>query len=165
MQDTVCIALLIGGALLVAVEVFIPGGVLGTIGSVMLVIALAMAFSSDSFSTEVASWMTAGVIAFVVLTVVAWMKYFTRTPIGRRMTISADLSDASATDETLVGLAGRSGEALSDLRPAGFASIDGRRVDVITQGGMIGKGMQIRVVKVEGNRVVVKTTNIGEKQK
>jgi membrane-bound serine protease (ClpP class) len=149
-------ALLIGGALLVSAELFIPGGILGTIGGFMLAIALIIAFSSDSFSTRTASWMTLGVIAFVILTAVAWMKYFPITPIGKGMTISKDLSDASGTDETLVALEGKAGEAISDLRPAGFARIDGRRVDVVTQGGMIEKGTPVKVIDIEGNRVVVK---------
>jgi membrane-bound serine protease (ClpP class) len=156
MPETLCISLLIGGGLLVAAELFIPGGVLGAIGGVMLAIALIMAFSSESFSTQAATWMTAGVVAFVILTAAAWMKYFPMTPIGRGMTISKDLSDASGTDDTLLALAGKSGEAISDLRPAGFARIDGRRVDVVTQGGMIEEGTPIKVIEIEGNRVVVK---------
>lgn len=156
MPETICISLLIGGGLLVAAELFIPGGILGMVGGVMLAIALIMAFSSDSFSTEAATWMTAGVVAFVILTAVAWMKYFPRTPIGRGMTISKDLSDASGTDDTLASLAGKSGEAISNLRPAGFARIEGRRVDVVTQGGMIRKGTPVKVIDIEGNRVVVK---------
>jgi len=156
MPETLCISLLIGGGLLVAAELFIPGGILGVFGGAMLAIALIIAFSSDSFSTQAAIWMSAGVVAFVVLVAVGWMKYFPRTPIGRGMTISTDLSDASGTDSSLTSLEGKSGEAISDLRPAGFARIDGKRIDVVTQGGMIAKGTPIEVIDIEGNRVVVK---------
>ena len=42
--------------------------------------------------------------------------------------------------ERLQSLTGATGEALSDLRPGGFALIDGQRVDVITRGEVIPRG-------------------------
>ena len=41
------------------------------------------------------------------------------------------------------------------LRPAGHATIDGRRVDVVSRGEAIEAGTRIRVIEVAGNRVVV----------
>ena len=41
------------------------------------------------------------------------------------------------------------------LRPAGFAEIGGRRVDVVTRGENIESGAAVKVLEVEGNRVVV----------
>jgi len=41
------------------------------------------------------------------------------------------------------------------LRPAGMALINGRRVDVVTEGAMIERDTPVRVVAVEGMRVVV----------
>ncbi|MCL1852556.1 MAG: hypothetical protein FWF88_05915 [Peptococcaceae bacterium] len=47
------------------------------------------------------------------------------------------------------------GEALTVLRPAGTAVIDGDRLDVVTEGGYIKQGDAVRVVSVEGVRIVV----------
>ena len=52
-------------------------------------------------------------------------------------------------------LRGHAGTAASYLRPAGIATIDGRRVDVLTEGEFIAAGTPIRVVRVEGARVFV----------
>ena len=41
------------------------------------------------------------------------------------------------------------------LRPAGIAEIDGRRIDVVSDGEMIEPSVTVRVIQVEGNRVVV----------
>ena len=49
----------------------------------------------------------------------------------------------------------KSGEAITNLVPAGKAKISGQLFDVITDGRMIEKGEKIRVVEVTGNRVVV----------
>jgi membrane-bound serine protease (ClpP class) len=48
------------------------------------------------------------------------------------------------------------GVTLSDLRPSGIASIDGERVDVVTEGEHISEGEPIEVVLDEGYRHVVR---------
>ncbi|HTD34058.1 MAG TPA: NfeD family protein, partial [Candidatus Elarobacter sp.] len=57
-------------------------------------------------------------------------------------------------------LRGRIGTAASYLRPAGIASVDGQRVDVLTEGEFIAQGTPIRVVRVEGARVFVEAVNL-----
>jgi len=53
-------------------------------------------------------------------------------------------------------LVGARGRALSRLRPAGRAEVDGRRLDVVTEGSFIEAGAPIEVVKVKANRIVVR---------
>jgi membrane-bound serine protease (ClpP class) len=48
------------------------------------------------------------------------------------------------------------GIAQTNLRPSGTAMINGQRVDVVTEGPMIEQGAAIKVVAVEGMRVVVR---------
>jgi membrane-bound serine protease (ClpP class) len=52
------------------------------------------------------------------------------------------------------------GVTLSDLRPSGIASIDGERVDVVTEGEHIPEGEPIEVVNDEGYRRVVRRAAI-----
>lgn len=56
-------------------------------------------------------------------------------------------------------LIGLEGVALTDLRPSGTASIDGERLDVVTEGGFIDKAERIRVVRSDGYRHVVESCN------
>ena len=53
-------------------------------------------------------------------------------------------------------LLGKEGVAYTPLRPSGTGLIDGRRVNVAADGEFIERDSQIRVVEVEGNRVVVR---------
>ena len=53
-------------------------------------------------------------------------------------------------------LTGRAGVALTDLRPSGIATIDGERIDVVSDGGFIAAGEPIAVVRDEGYRRVVR---------
>ena len=45
--------------------------------------------------------------------------------------------------------------SLTPLRPSGFVRIDGRRVDVQTQGDWVARGVDVQVIAVEGTRVLV----------
>ena len=54
------------------------------------------------------------------------------------------------------GLVGKMGKTVTDLRPAGTAWIEGRPVDVVAEGVFLKKGEMVRVIAVEGMRVVVR---------
>jgi membrane-bound serine protease (ClpP class) len=146
--------LLIAGLMFVGAEVFVPGGVLGILGGICLIGAVIAAFTA--FTPTVAAFISVLIIILVGVVIVMWIKFFPKSKIGRQMTATRDLASSKATEDGLSNLLGKDGEALSDLRPGGFARIDGHRVDVVTQGGMISRGERITVVEVEGNRVVVR---------
>ena len=60
---------------------------------------------------------------------------------------------------------GRAGRAPSPLRPAGIAVIEGKRVDVVSEGEHIDAGQFIEVTRVDGNRVVVhQISNINKEE-
>jgi membrane-bound serine protease (ClpP class) len=88
----------------------------------------------------------------------ALLRFLPHLPFGRRLVLDtgmqADLGYVSAPASDRQWL-GRTGTALSPLRPAGIAEIDGARVDVVSDGGFIDAGTSIEVTRVDGNRVVV----------
>ena len=62
-----------------------------------------------------------------------------------------------APPQELSALVGHSGQSVSPLRPAGVALIDGKRVDVVTNGEFIQPETEVEVIDVEGRRVVVRS--------
>ena len=64
-------------------------------------------------------------------------------------------------DAETQALVGKSGAAVTDLRPAGKATIEGRRVDVLTEGAYVARGTRVAVVRVEGNRIFVRAERAG----
>ena len=146
--------LLISGVILVGAEVFVPGGVLGTVGVLAVLAAVITGFSA--FGPVAGGYIAFGVIILMGVAIALWIKLFPGSPFGRRMTVSADLKLSKGTQSGLADLVGKRGEADSPLRPSGFAMLDGKRVDVVTQGEMLDKGTPIVVVRVESNRVIVR---------
>jgi membrane-bound serine protease (ClpP class) len=78
-----------------------------------------------------------------------------KTRFGKAMILSGPQAGATAEDPALRALVGKAGDTVSPLRPAGFARIDGARVDVVTRGEMLDVGCPVVVLDVAGNRVVV----------
>ena len=77
----------------------------------------------------------------------------------RRLTVyeTQEVSDGyTSEDPRDAALVGKEGVSTSQLRPAGLATICERRVDVVTRGELLDSGTKVKVIAVEGNRVVVK---------
>lgn len=149
---TLYAVLIVAGILMLGAEIYLPGGILGVAGAICLVGAIAVGFQID----PTFGWLSAAlVVVGTGVGVWLWIRLFPRTGVGRRLTLSADGREFKAPPAELKSLVGREGVTQTDLRPAGIAQIDGRRVDVVADGAWIEAGRPIRVLAVEGVRVVV----------
>ncbi len=146
-------AFLVSGILLICAEVFVPGGIVGAMGGIALLLAVVVSFIVFPHS---AFLIALAILVGLGASVALWIKFFPKSGIGKKMTLSNDGKDFKASQDGIGLLTGKEGETVSELRPAGFALIDGKKVDVVTEGDLIAKGVRIRVIQVEGNRVVVR---------
>lgn len=153
------VLLILAGVLLIAAEVLlIPGfGVAGLLGIGAIVFAVVRVFQDDSIA--VLGWTAlfgAGLLGLVM-----WMLPNARfaSPLKLSTRLVNPPAEQDPARAALVGtydhLLGTRGVAASDLRPAGVARFEGRRIDVVTQGDFIPAGTAIEVLRVEGNRVTV----------
>lgn len=153
MSPTTIIALVVAGFLLVFVEVFLPGGVLGVLGGLLVLAGIVCGFAFQGPAWGGVLLVASGSLGLVGFWL--WIKLFPKTPMGRRLMLDKDGHDWKSTDASHRLLHGKEGVAHTTLRPAGTALIEGTRVDVVTRGEMLTAGTRVRVVAVEGNRVVV----------
>lgn len=152
------------GVLLLLVEVFLlPGFTLaGVAGIVMLVAGLGLTLVGSG-ATAAAVISALGRVAISVLVALAGglvaMRFLPKLPFGRRLILSTDMEAEEgfvSSPETDRQWLGKTGRAVSPLRPAGIAEIDGNRVDVVSDGVFIDAGAPVRVTRVDGNRIVVR---------
>ncbi len=149
------IALAVLGLIGIAWELHVvPGHTLpGVLGAIALVAAIVLAFGVpyvgvglETFAAAIVLTALLFLVALRILPENAWMKRLALAHVqGPDYVSSRDFHD----------LQGRTGIAASYLRPAGIASIDGRRIDVLTEGEYIPQGTAIRVTRVEGARIFV----------
>ena len=148
------LTLLFCGFLLLAVEIFVPGGVLGTLGAVALFGAVISAFAV--FGPQTGFLVAILMLILMAVGLVLWIRRFPNTPIGRALTLSKDGQSFKLDSEANPPLVGAEGSAQTDLRPAGIAVINGRRMDVVAEGEWIAAGTPVRVISAKGNHVTVR---------
>lgn len=150
------IAVFFFGILCIIVEMLLPTvGLLAGVGVAALFYSLVLALGGDAFAMGVllgAFALAAVLFALVVRRLPSsrlWSKFVLKdTSTSRRGYVSAP---------PRAKLVGKEGTALTELRPAGTAQIDGQPVDVVTEGAFLPKGTPVRVISVEGMRVVVRS--------
>ena len=157
--------LLVGiGLVLLAVEVFVtPGfGIVGILGVGALLGGLGLSLVGVGATWEVILKAVGQVALSLLLAIgvsLALLRVLPRLPFGRRLVLEAglpaDAGYASAPESDRRWL-GKRGTAVSLLRPAGIAHLDGERVDVVSDGEFIEAGEPIEVIRVDGNRIVVR---------
>nr|HPJ71806.1 NfeD family protein [bacterium] len=79
-----------------------------------------------------------------------------RSPLARRLVLDNRESGYKASAENAGIVPGLRGVTVTKLRPAGIALFRGKRLDVVSQGDALPAGEDVEVVKVSGNRVVVR---------
>src|SRR5437016_4299141 len=154
---TVAYMLIAAGLVLLVAEIFVPsGGLLFVASSAAIVAGVVMAFVYGDTSTGFLTLV--GVFVIVPVLATGMLYLWPRTAMGKRF-ILPDQDDTLAqmpVNLELERLRDRFGQALSDLRPAGVASFDGKRIDVMTEGMMVAAGAWVRCVDVQAGKVVVR---------
>ncbi|HYG77136.1 MAG TPA: NfeD family protein [Planctomycetota bacterium] len=82
------------------------------------------------------------------------LKFLKWSPFVHRAELQGGIQN-SPDAPPLTELVGKEGVTLTTLRPGGAAMIGQQRVDVVTQGKFVDPNTPVRVIQVEGSRVVV----------
>ncbi len=160
------LVLMLVGLGLVVLELFIPsGGILGFLATIAVVVSVVLGFMSSPGHGVM--MLVANVI--VVPAVVALMfKWWPHTPMGRRVLLDVpdeeQLKPHDPELEALKKLRGRVARAHSPMLPSGAIEIDGQIYDALSEGVPIDPGQLVRIVEVQGNRVVVRPLDEQELQ-
>ena len=152
------LAFVLGIGLLVIEAFVIPGfGVAGIAGIGCIVYSVFFIFE-NAYQTEqaifflgVSMLITTALLVFAAYLLPktqAWQHLVLQTEIG------SDKGFHSAAEDYSEHL-GQTGVALTALRPAGTAMIENKRLDVVSVGDFIDADMPVRIVGVEGSKVIV----------
>ncbi|TQS74581.1 nodulation protein NfeD [Ornithinibacillus gellani] len=149
------IILLIVGLGLIIAEFFVAGGIIGLLGAGAVIGSLFLA------GADIAHMSLSIGIAFLV-SVIASVILFKTIGMEKGLFRHIILRDSTTTEQGYVSsenrleLIGLEGVTVTPLRPAGTAKFDNEFIDVVSEGSFIQPNQQVKVVKVEGVRVVVR---------
>lgn len=146
---------LLMGMGLIVLEVFLPGFGLPGISGIALV-GVGTVLAAYHFGM-----LTAVGILLVIIAILAFLiSWVLRSAAKGNMNKSKlflnqkdELNDRQRDMQVLVGKCGRT---TSVLRPSGIGDFDVVRLNVVTEGEYLENGAAIRIVRVDGGRIVVK---------
>jgi membrane-bound ClpP family serine protease len=142
------------GILLIAVEVIVPGGILGSIGGLMMFAGCYLAYQDwgalGGTIAVVAAFAIGGLALFLEF------RYLPKTKIGKRAFLTAEITAVTAA----VGaeareLIGKPAEALTMLSPSGYVRVDGQRYEAFCQSGQAPAGSLLEIIGADNFRLIV----------
>jgi membrane-bound serine protease (ClpP class) len=142
------------GLLLVLIEFYIPGAIMGIIGGFLIFASIILFGTSDHNGIEILFFVIGAAVGLVFIVRFAiWRIYSTR----KENTIFLDQDQAgfqaSSFDKSLIG---KEGTVFTDLKLSGHVMIEGKQYQALSQTGYIIKGKPVVVIGGQGAYLIVK---------
>lgn len=145
---------LVIGLVLIYLEFYLPGAVMGTAGALLLIASLFL------FMIEYQSPLLTSLYLIVILAGVAAVIKYALWKIPRGKPNSSIYSNgaqngffASSFDPEMIG---KKGVVVTDLKPGGYIEIDGIQVQALSESGYLTRGTEVIVLKGDGDSLIVK---------
>lgn len=138
---------------LIASEVLLPGGILGALGLTSLAAGVFISFSSNGFWPGLITLVTVLLLGLAV--VIYLFKKLPEMKLSKGLCLDKTLADKDELKSTHTVKVGDFGVTLHLLRPSGTADFSGTRLDVVTSGEPVEAGVKVKILSIEGSRVVV----------
>src|SRR5437867_3119963 len=116
MEWTNIAVLIVLGLVLIAVDFYLPGFVLGTVGVGLMLLALGICYTAHGLDATLVLFVVE--VALGIGVGLASMKYFPKTALGKKMILSHEQKNVRASETHDSELVGREGVAQTVLRPA-----------------------------------------------
>ena len=142
------------GIIIILAEFLLPSGGLLTL-TAAAVFGYSLFYVFNNISPDVGFVFVGIDIILIPVMVIIGIKILAKSPLSLKKSLSRQ-EGVTSQDTNLQELIGKTGTVINDLRPAGKAIIDNKRLDVVSEGDYIDKDATIVVTSVDGNRIVVK---------
>ena len=146
------IALLILGLLLVLLEFYLPGAIMGIAGGILIITSIVLYWLQSPSALAMFLFIAASVVGVIAVVRFALWQI-------RRSKSTLYLNDdqhgykASSFDISSIG---KKGVALSDLKPGGYILVEGKKQQALSVSGYITKGSEVEVITGSEESLIVK---------
>ena len=151
------VCFLVGIGLLV-LEAFMPGfGLPGISGIVMEIVAIVLTWVNHG--PVAALGLTIIVLSLIAIAISMSLRSATKGRLSRSKIILKERESNEAgyrSAEDMQVFLGKEGETTTVCRPTGMAEFDGVKLNVVSEGEFLPAGTRVRIVQVEGSRIVVR---------
>lgn len=149
------VVVFIAGILLLSIEAFIPGFGVPGIGGIVCIIA-SIVFAANNATIAAVSLLISFVLTIIAVALI--LKYAPRSKHFDRIILATEMNERIGIRSTnnYAGYLEQVGVVTTFLRPSGTIEINGVLLDVVSEGAFVEVGAQVKVIKVEGRRIIVR---------
>jgi len=146
------IALIVLGTVLILLEFFVvPGITVAGIGGLILLIS-GVALSYTKYGTPGGHYLLAGTVLSLI-----FILYFSfKSKTWEKISLNTAIDSKAKEDLSLKIKIGDSGTTVSRLAPSGTVLINDELVEVESRSGFIDESEKVEVIKIKGNKIIVK---------
>lgn len=148
------------GVVLLLIELFvIPGFGIAGIGGIVLMLGSVFFVFRNAYKLETAVFTLSLSIILAFALAIALYNILPKTRTWNHLVLDVAMDTGSgfhsAPREDFQAYVGKTGVALTPLRPAGTVRIDDKRLDVVTAGDFIVRETPVKIISVEGSKIFV----------
>ncbi|MEM9017743.1 MAG: NfeD family protein [Verrucomicrobiota bacterium] len=154
---TVILVLCAIGILAILAELVLPGGLLGIVGALCLLVAVGLVFVE--YGTTAGAIALGGLFLLALATLNWWMRFFHKLPLTRKLILHEEVKEDPGKEAT-DSLIGKSGLTVTDLMPSGRVEVEGIRHDALAESGSISKETPVTIVSRSGPSLVVRANEV-----
>ena len=147
------ISLIVASIVLVFFEVILPGGILGAIAALCVLLATWITASQYGIGVAALTFLSASIA--IALLVFIEFKLLARTSFGRDFFLKAKVTGHSNEAPGCADIVGKEGIALTRLNPSGRVKIDGQSFQAQSLDGYIEAGNSIRVSSQDNFKLII----------
>lgn len=142
------------GLILILVEFYIPGAIIGIIGSILVLSSVVLFASQSSSILAIILFFVGAAISVIVLIKFALWRIVNAKPQYSIYSGSDQEGyQASHFDKTAIG---KKGIVMSDLKPGGYILIEGKQHQALSVAGYIPRGSEVTVISGQEESLIVK---------
>ena len=150
---TLVVTLFAIGTLLVAVEIVVPGGILGVAGGLALAGGVVAAFVE--FGSGGGAAATALALVLVSVTIYFEFVVLPKSRLARKFSMASTVTGRSQPEIADRAVVDQEAVAVTTLAPSGYVELQGRRYEAFSQSGYAPAGSRMKIVDIDNFRVVV----------
>lgn len=149
--------LALGGLLMIYFEFFLPGGIMGAIGTILMILSVFILVYENIGPVFLFFYVGVLIISLIFCVRFA-LKRVKKTGASGTIYLDSDQAGffASKYNKDLIG---KTGIVSADLRPSGYIQVDGQYYQAVSKTGYLQKGTKIEVVGGQGARLICKHIN------
>lgn len=151
---SIIVALIVAALILAFFEVILPGGILGLIAGICIVVAAWVAGSQygsgGAILTLLASTLAVGLLVYIEFKLIA------RTSLGNAFFLKSSVTGHSNHAQAEASMVGQEGVAITRLNPSGKVAISGETYQAFSQDGYLEVDTAIRVTGQDNFKLIIK---------